>query len=82
MAVLGRSRSGPPPPDQILDPPLVIMMYRSLVPNRQGTNPILGIITNLGKVAVVCVPILSVGRRALEITANEDTEIQNYRYLT
>ena len=22
MAVLGRSRSGPPPPDQILDPPL------------------------------------------------------------
>ena len=23
MAVLGRSRSGPPPPDQILDPPLI-----------------------------------------------------------
>ena len=29
MAVLGRSRSGPPP-DQILDPPLYIFIYTSL----------------------------------------------------
>ena len=29
MAVLGQSRSGPPPPDQILDPPL--KHYRFIV---------------------------------------------------
>ena len=39
MAVLGRSRSGPPPPDQILDPPLAylkcatqLMVYETIVP--------------------------------------------------